>query len=172
MVDIVLMRGGAENLPASPSLLVIVVILNIAVTATVLALIPMSHETSIFELVVSVLVPLLWYQLAFALANKAERFVQTMIAFFGLNILFQPLLAPMIATLLPYVEKQDPNVTPPAALSLLFFLVAVWLLIIWARVVRAAFEWPYFLAIVFIFGQNIAAVFVDAMLFGSPPDAV
>jgi MFS-type transporter involved in bile tolerance (Atg22 family) len=172
LVDIVLLRGGPESLPASPMLLGVVIVANLAVYVIVLALIPTGHEMSILELIVSTAVPLLWYQIAFSLANKPERFVQTMIAFFGVNTLFQPVIAPMLATLLPYVEKQDPAVTPPAALSLLFFLVALWLLIVWARVVRAAFEWPYIVVIIFILGQNFAAVFVDAMLFGARPDSM
>jgi hypothetical protein len=169
IIDIVLLRAGPETLPASPGLLAVLVAVNLAVTATVLTLIPSSRDLSVLELIVSALVPLLWYQVAFALANKPERFVQTMIAFFGVNILFQPLLGPLVAALLPYMAKPDPAVAPPAALSLLFLLVSVWLLVVWVRVVRAAFEWPYFIVVIFIFGQTIAAIFVDLMLFGAPP---
>jgi hypothetical protein len=171
IIDIVLLRAGPESLPASTSLLAILVVVNLVVTASVLTLIPGSRDLSIIELIVSALVPLLWYQVAFALANKPERFVQTMIAFFGVNILFQPLLAPLVAALLPYMAKPDPTVSPPAALSLLFLLVSVWLLVVWARVVRTAFEWPYFVVIIFIFGQTIAAIFIDVMLFATPPKA-
>jgi hypothetical protein len=37
------------------------------------------------------------------------------------------------------------------------------------RIVRAAFEWPYVAAIVFIFGLNFASALVYGVLFGVPP---
>ncbi len=94
--------------------------------------------------------------MAFSLANKPERFVQTSTAIFGVTTLFMPALIPMVAALLPYIEKPDPAVQPPAALSLLCAVLGVWLLIVQVRIVRAAFEWPYVVAIVFIFGTNFA----------------
>ncbi len=71
------------------------------------------------QLVVGTVVSLLWFRAAFSLANKPERFLQTSVAMFGTTTLFMPALIPMIATLLPYIEKPDPAVNPPAALSLL-----------------------------------------------------
>ena len=84
-----------------------------------------------------------------------------------------PVLIPMIATLLPYIEKPDPMANPPAALEPAGRpCSAIWLLIVQVRIVRAAFEWPYVGAIIFIFGLNFAAALVYAMLFGVPPDTV
>ena len=170
LVDIVLLRRGPESLPASPGLLAFVIALNVAVAAIVVALIPAVPAFSALEMFVSTLLPLLWYQAAFVLAKKPERFVQTMIAFFGVNTLFQPVVTPMFAALLPYAQTKDPNVAPPAALSLLFLAILVWLMIVWVRIVRAAFEWPYAGAIIFVFAENIAILVVYAMLFGAPPN--
>jgi hypothetical protein len=172
LIDIVLLRGGPESLPASPGLLAGIVLLNAAVSVIVVSLIPTAPEFSPTELIVSILVPLLWYQAAFALVGKPERFVQTMIAFFGVNTIFQPVVSPMFATMLPYLEKQDPSMPPPAALSLLFLGITVWLLIVWVRIVRAAFEWPYAGSIIFVFAQNFAAIFIYAMVFGVSPGKV
>jgi hypothetical protein len=171
LVDIVLLRGGPESLPASPGLLAAMVLLNAAVSVTVVALIPTAPEFSPLELIVSIAVPLAWYHVAFKLVKKPERFVQTMIAFFGVNTLFQPVVSPMFATMLPYLEKQDPAMPPPAALSLLFLAITVWLLVVWVRIVHAAFEWPYVGAIVFVFAQNFAAIFIYALVFGTPAKA-
>jgi hypothetical protein len=172
IVDIILFRRGPESLPASVSLLAGLIVVNAALSELLFALFPVGRDMSAWELAVGILVPLLWYWVAFSLARKPERFMQTMIAFFGVNIVFQPMVAPLIATLAPYMIKQDPNLPPPAALSLLFFVVAIWALVVWVRVLRAAFEWPYIAIIIFIFGQAFAAIFVDVMLFGTPPKPV
>jgi hypothetical protein len=172
LVDIVLLRGGPESLPASPAMLAVTIALNVVVSAIVVALIPTAPAFSPLEVILSIVVPLLWFQISFALVKKPERFVQTMIAFFGINTLFQPLVAPMSAALLPYIAKQDPNMPPPAALSLLFLAISVWLLIVWVRIVHAAFEWPYFAAIVFVFAQIFATFVVYAAVFGVAPDKV
>jgi hypothetical protein len=171
LIDIVLLRGGPESLPASVSLLVTVVVLNLVVTVVSFEIFPVGPQITAFELIVGTLVPLLWYRAAFVLVNKRDRFVQTMIAFFGSNLLFQPLFAPLLATLLPYLLKQDPNVTPPALASVLLLAVALWALLVLTRIVRAAFEWPTFAAIIFIFGQTMVAILINAVLFGkqAPP---
>jgi hypothetical protein len=172
LIDIVLLRGGPESLPASASLLAILVVLSGAESALVASLIPAGPPVSVFELIVSSVLPLSWFWIAFAVAQKSERFVQTSIAFFGVNMIFQPVLAPMLVALAPYIEKQDPSMPPPAALSMLFLALTVWVVIIWVRIIRAAFEWPTFVAIIFVLAQNLVAVYVYAMLFGVSPDKV
>jgi hypothetical protein len=172
LVDLVLLRRGPETLPASPAVLAIVVALNAAVTALVVVLIPAIPGVTPFELIVSAAVPLLWYWISFSLAKKPERFVQTMIAFFGVNVMFQPLLLPMYAALMPYIQKPDPNLPPPAALSLLSIGISVWLAIVWVRVIHAAFEWHYAICVVFLFAQNIVSLYTLAILFSGAPGPV
>jgi hypothetical protein len=166
LLDIVLLRGGPEQLPASPGLLVILVLVNGALSVLIAAFIATLPDTTIIEFIVGSLVPLLWFYLAFSIVKKPERFVQTMIAYFGINILFQPVVAPMLAALRPYMEKQDPSMPAPAALSLLFLLVGVWVITVWVRIVRSAFEWPIFVAIIFVFAQNLVTLYIYATLFG------
>jgi hypothetical protein len=172
LIDIVLLRGGPEQLPASTGLLAFVVATNVAVSALVYSLIPNPPGNWQMQLVVGTVVSLLWFRVAFSLANKPERFLQTSTAIFGVTTLFIPALIPMIATLLPYIEKPDPLVSPPAALSLLAAVLGIWLLIAQVRIVRAAFEWPLVAAIIFIFGLNFASALVYGMLFGVPPDTI
>ena len=52
-----------------------------------------SHSWPL-QLLVGTIVRLLWFQLAFTLANKPERFLQTATAIFGANTLFLPALIP------------------------------------------------------------------------------
>jgi hypothetical protein len=129
-------------------------------------------EPSVLEFIAGTLVPLLWYWVAFTTARKPERFVQTMIALFGVNIVFQPPVAPLMATLAPYMIKQDPPLQPPVLLNLLALGLLIWVMVVWIRIVRAAFEWPYFGVIVFIAGQILATILVGVALFETPPKPV
>jgi hypothetical protein len=172
LIDIILLRGGPEQLPASAGILAFTVFLNAAVFVLVVSLVPTLPALSPFELFVSTVVPLLWFQVAFALVRKPERFAQTMTAFFGVNALFQPLVVPLSAALLPYMQKQDPTMPPPAAPSLLLLAISLWMLIVLVRIVRDAFEWRYFQATVFVFAQKIAVFLVYATVFGVPSGKV
>ena len=169
LLDIVLLRAGPESLPASSGLLAVIVAVNVAVSAIVTALMSAAPHNWQWQLVVGTVVTLLWFQVAFALVNKPERFVQTTSAFFGAYTLFVPALLPLFVMLLPFIEKQDPANPPPAMPTLLAAALGIWLLIVQVRIVRAAFEWPYFASIIFIFGLNIASALVYGMLFGVPP---
>jgi hypothetical protein len=168
VVDIVLLRAGPETLPASKGLLAVVIAVNVAVSAAVTTVMPTAPQSWPLQLLVGTIVTVLWFQLAFALANKPERFLQTATAIFATTTLFLPALIPLVTALLPYLDKPDPAVDPPAALSILCALLAIWLLIVQVRIVRAAFEWPYFAAIIFIFGLNFASALVYGVLFGVP----
>ena len=172
LIDIVLLRGGPENLPASPGLLVFVIAMNIVTGLAVVALTAGITEFPAMQLFVMTLVPLLWYQIAFSMAMKRERFLQTMIAYFGVNMLFTPLLTPLAYALLPYLNPPDPNNPAPAALSLLSLLIVVWVFVVWLRVVRSAFEWPYFGAILFVFAEYLVTFYIFLALFGGSPAKV
>jgi len=169
IVDIVLLRAGPETLPASSSLFAAVVLVNVAVTAVTYFLIPNAPDDWQTKLVVETVVSLLGLRAAFLLAKKPERFLQTTTAMFSCTTLFVPALIPMSATLLPYIEKSDPAMPPPAALSLLAAVLGIWLLVVQVRILRAAFEWHWIAALVFFFSLNIASALVYGVLFGVPP---
>jgi hypothetical protein len=172
LIDIVLLRGGPEQLPASSSLLVVAIALNVAVQALVNSLISNAIEDWQTKLLAETLVVVLGLRAAFSLVNKPERFLQTTTAYFGVAALFMPALIPMSATLLPYIEKPDPAVAPPAALSLLAAALGLWLLVVQVRILRTAFEWHWVVALVLFFALNITAALVYGMVFGFPPDTV
>jgi hypothetical protein len=172
LIDIVLLRGGPEKLPASPGLLTMIVAANVAVSALVYLLLPKAPLHWQLQLLVGTAVTLIWFRAAFQIVAKPERFLQTASAIFGTTTLFVPALIPMVAELLPFLEKPDPTINPPAALSLLAALLGIWLLTVQVRIVRAAFEWHFIGAILFIFGLNFASALVYGMLFGVPANPV
>jgi hypothetical protein len=169
VVDIVLMRRGPEQLPASPALLATVVTLSVIGSTFMAFVSPVSVPVALLQGLVGAAVMLLWFRLALQLAGKAERFLQTMTAVFAVNVLFVPVMVPLVGALLPYLEKPDPKVPVPAALLIITLLVGLWALVVEMRIVRSAFECPWIGAFLLVFGEIIAAGFVSMLLFGETP---
>jgi hypothetical protein len=169
IVDIILMRRGPEHLPASNAILAIVVVLFIAVYALATVASGGAPRDWPLQLLVSTVIALLWFRLALVLLKKRERYAQTMTAFFGTYTLFLPALVPLTAKVVPYLQKKaEAGAAPPSALAIVFTILALWLLVVQIRIVHAAFEWPYFAAVLFIFGQGFVNLLVFVTLFGVP----
>jgi hypothetical protein len=168
VVDIILLRRGPEALPASQGLLVVLVALNVGGSLIMAAATSVPLASALLQILVACAVMLLWFRGALVVAQKRERFVQTMTAMFGVSALFLPVVIPLLRALSPYLEKPDPNVPPPAALALITFFVLIWALVVQVRIVRDAFECPWFGAILLVAGEFIAASFVSMLLFGVP----
>lgn len=169
LVDIVLLRGGPEQLPASSTLLAVAVALNVAVSALMYTLTPKAPNDWEMQVLVEAVVALVGLRVAFSLANKPERFLQASTAIFGTTTLFLPPLIPMATTLRPYLAVSDPAVVPPLALSLLAAVLGIWCLVVQIRILRVAFEWHWIVALIFFFALNFASALVYGMLFGIPP---
>ncbi len=172
IVDIVFLRRGPEGLPASYTLLVCAVVLQFVVAAVMWLLTPVSPENVEAQLLIGSAATLLCYGAALWLSNKRERFLQTMTATFATGALFAPLLIPLFAAMLPYMKDMDKAAQPPFATSLLGAALGGWLFIVQARIVRVAFEWSWFAAIIFIFAQEMVGAGIYLQFFGVPPAAV
>jgi hypothetical protein len=172
LIDIVLLRGGPELLPASPGLLGIVVVVNLAVSGFIYSFMPKAPHNWELQLLVETVVALLGLRVAFSLAHKPERFLQTSTAIFGTTTLFMPALIPMATALRPYLINTDPELVPPVALSLLAAILGIWLLVVQIRILRTAFEWHWLLAFIFFFALNFASALAYGMLFGMATEPV
>ena len=177
LVDIMLLRRGPEHLPASPSLLAALVVLNLVLTglayhALFLPLVPEAPANWPLQLISGALATLLWWRVAFQLARKSERFVQTMIAVVATNTLTVPAM-PLAAALLPYLpSKTGAEPAPaPAMLVLLMALITLWVLAVLSRIVRSAFEWSWPVSIVFTVASSIGPAILLTIIFGDPQKA-
>jgi len=171
LIDIILLRGGPEQLPASTALLTAVVVAHLAVSALTYSAIAAAPSEWPTILAVETVVLLFGLRAAILLANKRERFVQTATAFFGCSAFFMPALLPMSIELMPYAVKADPANPPPGGLTLLATFIGVWLVTVQVRNLRAAFEWHWLGALLFYFALNFSAALVYVMLFAVPPSA-
>lgn len=171
-VDIMLLRRGPEHLPASPMLLTILVALNFVVYAigTSTLMPPAGAHSADPWLVqgVGIALILVWFRIALLLAGKAERYVQTMIAVFGVNLLALPVL-PLLAAMAPYMEQKSEAQQAPAVLSFMVVAIMFWLGAVMARILKGAFDWPWFVAIVFMISSYFGIATLLGLLFGEAP---
>lgn len=168
VIDIILLRRGPEHLPASTLLLVIAAGLYLLVVC----LVGMSSGTfgaqQVLAVIIGIGAMLLWYYGALSVVKKRERFVQLAIGVLAVSTVFTPLLGPMKNTLFAQLEaKESPA---PMFVMLAMFLIG-WALVVYVRMLRAAFEWPWPAALLLFIGQEIFAVFLILTFIGAPPAA-
>ncbi len=169
VIEIILMRRGPEQLPASTVLLAAVVALSIIESSFMAFVAPVSLGAAFLQALIDAAVVLLWFRTALTIAAKRERFTQTMTGIFGVNVLFTPAMLPLVAALMPYVEKADPKNQPPAALVIFTLLIGAWVLVVYVRIVRVAFDCPWFLALLLVVGGFFAGAVISSLLFGVAP---
>jgi hypothetical protein len=168
VVDIILLRRGPEQLPASSALLAVVVGIYMAISAMVVASVSTQDRNWPAELIIGTVSMLAWYQVALRLAKKRERFAQTMTAMFGVSTIFAPLLMPMLNTVATQVQAKE---QPSQFMTLLSLFLLVWLIVVFVRIVRAAFEWPWPAALLLVMGQEIFSILAFVLVFGAPAGA-
>jgi hypothetical protein len=170
-VDILLLRRGPEHLPASAVLLGIVVAVDIILYSLVdrLFVRPVAPQlaTSFPQMVAGALLTLLTFRIALHLANKSERFVQTMTAMFAANTMTVPAL-PLAAALIQYTGK--PGGEPAPILLLMMGAVAgIWMIAVLVYIVKSAFEWSWLQAALMLVASNIGIAILLGLIFGESP---
>jgi hypothetical protein len=168
IVDIILLRRGPEHVPASPALLAVVIAIYAAGASLTASLFGPPEQRWAIELIVAIVVPLAFYNLALNIARKRERFAQTMTATFAVRAIFTPVLIPMSGALMSSVQGGQPA---PSLLALLWLAGMIWVFVVDVRIVRSAFEWPTPGALLLVIAQQLAMLAIFLLLVGAPPPA-
>jgi hypothetical protein len=141
LIEIVRAKAGPEDLPVSAQVLVLTILATIVPDAILLVLVPNElplHPAVLMGL--GIIITLLWYGMLLQLAGHAARFLQTMTALFGVQLVMAPLL--VFSGWFYVTYQKDPTWGAPAAV--IRMAVEVWVLIIMARILRSATGWPTF----------------------------
>lgn len=168
VIDIILLRRGPEHLPASTLLLVIVAGLYLFLVCLVGMSVGSFGAPQLLAVIIGIGATLLWYFGALSVVKKSERFVQLAIGMLAVSTVFTPLLGPMKNTLFAQIEAK---VSPPPLLALLATFLVVWMIVVYVRMLRAAFEWPWPAALLLFIGQEIFVLFIILTFIGAPPAA-
>jgi hypothetical protein len=161
-LDIVLLRRGPEDVPVSQSLLLSTIAVFAALNVTLRLAFPPATAIWPAALATSIAFTLAWYFLLLRLAGHPERWLQVVAAVFGVGCLLTPLLAPLEAVLGQYVDK--PDQTP--GWILLVLPLALYVLYVNARIVRAAIGQPMALCVVLIVLQWLLEALVVSTVVG------
>ena len=172
LVGIVRLRKGPEDLPYSTSLLLLFIIASCVLDAVTWAAVPLPEKSAAgasgaLLIGVGVAVTLFWYSLLLRVAGKTERLVQTLTAVFGFQIILAPAL--LFTAWFYFTYYQDPSWKFPAAL--LRSAVEIWALVILARILRAATQWPMFTCVMLAVASELLAALLMASLVSPAPVA-
>lgn len=143
IVDICLLRGRTQDLPASMRLVVLTAVASVAVNSMGIpgqevgggAILFIALQAALFGAAV-------W--LLLRVRGFPARWLQTMTALYAVDTVFSLLLLPLLPALLEML-KQGAQATPGWEGFALLFLSG-WMLLIIGRVLREATEWPLPLA--------------------------
>jgi len=163
-VGIVRLKNGPEDLPVSAPLLVLTIVLATIPDAVTFAIVPTPPDASPLALIViGIVTTLVWYGALLRFAGRSERFLQTLTAVFGFQIILAPALVFTGWFIVTY--QKDPTWQLPAAL--LRSIVEIWALVILARILRSATQWPIFTCVVLAIANELLTLLLVANLFPS-----
>lgn len=156
--EIAVFRRGPEDLPVSAVLLLLTIVAFLLVTLGLGSVMPAPAGNRIDLLILGAAFVLACYWVVLRLAGRPERFLQTLTAVFG----FQLVLAPInvgFRTLFQRYATTEP-LSLPVWFMLLGVLLAVWTLAINGRILRSATGWPLFSCIALVVLQELLGVVV------------
>lgn len=161
ILDICLLRGRAQDLPASMNLVWLTAAASVMVNALGMSEQALDLAQLLFIASQAVLFgAVVW--LVLRLRGFAARWMQTISALYAVDAVFSLLLLPFLPALMEMI-KQGPEAKPGWEAYVLVALSG-WLLLIIARVLREATEWPLPLAFLAGFAALLAVRILGHLL--------
>jgi hypothetical protein len=162
LIDIVRAQAGPEDLPASAQVLVMAILATIIPDTVLLMLVPTElplHPAVLIAL--GIVVTLLWYGVLLQLAGHSARFLQTLTAVFGIQLVLSPLLVFSGWFFVTY--QADPTWKLPAIAFRM--VVEVWVLLVLARILRSATGWaPFACGALAIAGEIVGFLLISSFI--------
>jgi hypothetical protein len=162
-------RKGPEDVPASTTLLIAaiagVVVLNLLLMLALPT--PEAAGNPVFRLALELAMLLLSVHLVLRLAGHAERFVQTVTAIFGCQLVLAPALAFSRWVIVTHYKpggEMQPVMFIPA-------LIGLYLLILTARILRSATGWTLTTCVFLLIAIEALSMLVMLALFAAPAGA-
>ena len=150
MWEICTLRRGPQDIPASFTLMVLMLTLN-AVAGAALETIEMSAGSAIIAAVVDAAAVIVLVRLLLMATRRENRYLQTVTAIAGTGVILSVFAAPAVAWLSAWVEQRRDVGMP----MLLWLAVFGWNLLIIAHIFRHAIDTNlaigFVLAVVFVF---------------------
>lgn len=167
-LDIALLRRGPADVPGATFVLGLTLAAHFTINLVLsLLLLPPTFLQAAGQLLVEIAFMLAWYRGVLRLAGRPERFVQTASALFGC----QTVLAPLMVVVSLLFLRYNGHPTGRLPVSLLMMALVVWTFAIYARVLRAATQWPMFVCVGTVVLQTIVGALLVVLVFGLPRES-
>jgi hypothetical protein len=172
--DIVLLRRGPEDLPASWVWLLATMAALPLVGVLIRSILPdveplpgvNDHDAGV--LAIELIVPLLWGWGVLQLVRRPTRFLQMMTAIFGCQLVLQPLIMPAYWAIRYFAKESSWYFLGEA----LFIGLSVWSTVVVARILRSATDWPMFFCVALIIAQGLVTYLVQLAVFPDLAEAL
>jgi len=163
-VQLVLLRRGPQDLPASELLLALTLLAYLAVNM-LLAILLTADESWEGPLLVSTLFTLLWYLGLLRVVRRPERTLQTVTAVFG----FQTLLSPLVVGTEWLLRRLENDVVWYVPISCLGLLLLAWVIAANSHIIKSALEWTGSASVALVILQMLAGLAVLFAVFPPTP---
>lgn len=172
LTGIVRLQKGPEDLPFSVPLLAMLIVVSSVLDAITWVVVPLPEKSATgvsgpLLIGIGIAVTIIWYGGLLRLAGRSERFVQTLTAVFGFQIILAPAL--LFTAWFYFTYFQDPTWRFPA--GLLRSAVEIWALVILARILRAATHWPMFACVMLAIANELLSALLMASVISPAPAA-
>ncbi|MCB1626868.1 MAG: hypothetical protein KDI48_04000 [Xanthomonadales bacterium] len=165
LLDIARLRASPADLPASPTLLLLALVLNLLLTVLYLRAMPEEATYGRMFFGMAFGLALIWSLLR--IWGREARFLQTAIAMFGADALLTIAMLPVTILLLQAGEN-DPKSGLSQLLFLLWLAIMVWSLIVSGHILRKALELPLLGGVALAMALLLIQLSVGHWLFGMP----
>jgi hypothetical protein len=165
--DIACLRRGPEELPVSWGWLLATIVAQAALGLVIASILPPLPPTpgvedhSLAWLTLEVMVLLLWGRAILQVVGRPERFLQTMTAVFGVHLVLKPMLV-TASWAARYLEKNSGGATTA---ELVAIALSMWTVVVLARVLRSATDWPVFACGVLVIAQGLVFYLIAIAIF-------
>ena len=168
MGEILLLRGGPQNLPTSYPLLGAVTVVFIACSAALFRLQGMTGTQPLLQALVSFAVLAGYLHTLLRLRNFSNRLPQALTALVTAACVFSLLAWWPISILLPYMAKMREGVDlqAPVGPTLLVLVLGAWSLMVQAHILRVGMEIRMMAAFALVLLYELLSVVVVNLLFG------
>ncbi|HEV7631351.1 MAG TPA: hypothetical protein VGO41_00090 [Steroidobacteraceae bacterium] len=156
--EIAVFRRGPEDLPVSAVLLLLTIVAYLLVTFGLGSVMPVTAGNRLDLLALSAAFLVACYWVVLRLAGRPERFLQTLTAIFGFQLVIAPINVGFRALFQRYTAA-DPLMLP-VWFMMLGLVLLIWTLAINGRILRSATSWPLFSCVALVVLQELLGVVV------------
>ena len=163
--QITLLRRGPQDLPVSPAALVLSVLGYFLINCAVNVALPIGGAAWLVDLLLDIGFTLLWYTVLMRAVNRRERFLQTVTAVFG----YQMIISPFWVAAAFLTKRYADDAVWQLPVSIASLAIVIWTITINAHILKSALEWAMPACVLLVIVQIFAGQALMLLVTGQLP---